>query len=84
MTFILSWIRGMLGGLWGYIAVAGAALLAVLTVYLKGRSAGKNEVRAAAAEKELENAKTGNEVERKVAATKPELRRDELRKYQRD
>lgn len=77
-------LKGALGGIWGYVAAAGGAILAVLMVYMKGRSAGKNEVRAAAAEKELENAKTGNEVERKVAATKPELRRDELRKYQRD
>ncbi len=31
-----------LSKLWGYVAAAGAALAAVLTIYLKGRSAGKD------------------------------------------
>lgn len=80
----MSWIKGALGGLWGYIATAGVAVLAVLTVYLKGKKVGESEVKAATAEKELENVQTAKEVEADVAVSSDESRRKRLRKYQRD
>ncbi len=38
---MFSLIKGLFGGMWSYIAIAAAAVGAVLTIYLKGRSAGK-------------------------------------------
>ncbi len=39
---MFSLIKGLFGGLWSYVAIAAAAVGAVLTIYLKGRSAGKD------------------------------------------
>ena len=81
MTFIL----GLLKGAWGYIAAAGAALLAILVVLFQAKKAGKDEVRAAVAEKEMNDAKKATEVERDVALTKPDAVRSKLLdRYSRD
>lgn len=78
-------IKGMLAGAWGYIAAAGAALLAILVVLFQAKKAGKDQVIAESVKKELENAKTAAEVEREVATTKPDVRRERLRdKWSRD
>lgn len=80
----MRFITGALSGAWGYIAAAGAALAAVLVVLLQAKKAGKDEVKAAVAKKEVENAKTANEVERTVSTAKPDELRKRLSKYQRD
>lgn len=77
--------KGFLGGVWGYVAAAGGALLAVVAFWLSAKKAGKNEVIVEAQEKEIENVKEANKVEREVAATKPDARRERLRdKWTRD
>ena len=78
-------LKVVLAGAWGYIAAAGAALLAVLVVLLQAKKAGKDEVIAEVAKKEVEDAKTGNEVERVIATTKSDDVNKRLRdKYSRD
>lgn len=74
----------LLAGAWGYIAAAGAALVAVLVVLFQAKKAGQNEVIAESAKKEVEDVKTAHEVERDVATTKPDDVRKRLSKYQRD
>lgn len=65
MTFLL----GFLKGIWGYVAAAGAAVLAVLMIYKKGEKTGATEVVAKTQEKELANVTKANEVELEVART---------------
>lgn len=77
-------LKGFLGGAWGYIAAFGAALAAVLVVLLQAKKAGKDEVIAESAKKEVEDVKTAHKVERDVATVKPDAVRERLRKYQRD
>ena len=81
---MIGLLKGFLAGAWGYIAAAGAALLAVLVVLFQAKKAGKDEVIAAAVKKEIEDVKKAADVERKVAVTKPDAVRDGLRKYERD
>ena len=81
---MLSLLKGALSGAWGYIAAAGAALVAVLVVLLQAKKAGKDEVIAESAKKEIADVKTAHEVERSVAVTKSDAVRERLRKYQRD
>jgi len=81
---MLTLIKGALSGAWGYIAAAGAALAAVLIVLLQAKKAGKDEVIAEVAKKEVEDAKTANKVETDVARTKSDAVRERLRKYHRD
>lgn len=81
----MTWLLGLFKGLWGYVAAAGGALLAVFAVYHSGKKSGQTEVVAKAAEKEIENVRKANEVERKVSVTKPDARRERLRdKWTRD
>lgn len=84
MNWLLGKAMGALSGIWGYVAAAGAALLAILTVYFQAKKAGKDEVTAKAAEKEIEDVKTAQKVRRDVAATKPDDVRKRLRKFTRD
>jgi len=78
-------IKSLMGGMWGYLAAAGAAIVGILAVYGSGRKAGKDAVQAAGLKKEAENVKTANEVERKVDTAKPDAVADELRnKWSRD
>ena len=82
---LLSFLNGFLGKAWGYIAAAGAALLAVLVVLRTAKKAGKDEVIAESAKKEIENATTAQKVETDVARTKPDdVRKRLLDKYSRD
>ena len=82
---MLSLVMGLLKGVWGYVAAAGAVLLAVLTIFQKGKSAGSNEVIVESAKKEIENVKKAQEVERSVASTPADVKRERLRnKYSRD
>lgn len=59
-----------LSKLWGYVAVAGGVLMAVIGVFLKGRSSGiqeaENDAREALDEAESESAADGAELQRKV------------------
>jgi hypothetical protein len=69
-------IKGALSGVWGYVAAGGAALLAVLVVLFQAKKAGKNEVVIETQEKEIENVKEANKVEREVADARRERLRD--------
>jgi hypothetical protein len=73
-----------LSGVWGYIAAAGAALLAVLVILFQAKKAGQNEVIAESAKKDLEDAKQANEIERDVATRKPAAVHELLKRFRRD
>lgn len=73
-----------LSGVWGYIAAAGAALLAVLVILFQAKKAGQNEVIAESAKKDLEDAKQANEIERDVATRKPSDVHELLKRFRRD
>lgn len=77
-------VRGFLSGAWGYIAAAAAIAGGLLMLLAGAKKAGKDEVRADNAEKELEHAKEANAIEERVSTTPPDVRRERLRKYQRD
>jgi hypothetical protein len=74
----------LLSGVWGYIAAAGAALLAILLALREAKKAGQNEVIAESAKKEIEDVKQANEIDRDVSVSKPDDVADRLRRYQRD
>jgi hypothetical protein len=85
MSALWGLLKGSLAGVWGYIAAGAGALLAVLVVLFQAKKAGKNEVVVESQKKELENARKGNEVDREIAVTKPDARRERLRdKWKRD
>lgn len=75
----MTWFLGLFKGLWGYVAAAGAALVAVLAVYRSGKQSGINEVVVKTKEKEVENVQKAQKVEREVSTTEPDARRDKLR-----
>ena len=52
-------ITGLFGGLWGYVAAAGGAVLALVLAYLKGASGAKAKTRAEAAEDALKRQDEG-------------------------
>jgi hypothetical protein len=79
MTWLLGKVTGVLAGAWGYIAAAGGMILAVLVVLFQAKKAGKNEVIIETQEKEIENVQEANKVEREIAGTKPDARRERLR-----
>ena len=80
----MIWLKGLLSGIWGYIAAAGAVLLAILLALREAKKAGQNEVIAESAKKEIEDVKEAHKVEREIATAKPDAVADRLRKYQRD
>jgi hypothetical protein len=85
MSALWGLLKGGLAGAWGYIAAGAGALLAVLVVLFQAKKAGKNEVIVETQEKEIENVQKANEVEREVAVSKPDARRERLRdKWTRD
>lgn len=81
---LLALLRAGVSGIWGYVAAGGAVLLAVLLALAKAKKAGKDEVIAETATKEVEHAKQANQIDRDVATSKPDDVRDRLRHYQRD
>jgi crotonobetainyl-CoA:carnitine CoA-transferase CaiB-like acyl-CoA transferase len=69
----------------GYIAAGLAALVAILAALSRAKKAGKDEVIAAKAKKEVENVKEAQKVERDVATRRPDDVRERLRdKFGRD
>ena len=64
----------------GALAAIGAILVAVLSVFNKGKKAGQDAVIAQSLKKEVEDVKTANKVENEVAAGKPGAAADKLRK----
>lgn len=76
---MLSFLTGALKGLWGYVAAAGAALVAVLAIYRSGKQSGVNEVVVKTKEKEVEDVKKAVSVARKVDATPADDRAKLLR-----
>ena len=81
---MLSLLKGALSGVWGYVATGLAAMVGLLAMYFSAKKAGKDEVKAAAAEKEIEDVKTARKVERDVAGSKSDDVRKRLRKFTRD
>lgn len=69
---MFSIIKGFFGGLWGYLAIAAAAIAGVVSVYLSGRSAGRDGYEKDAAEAlreaEHESSKDAEELQEKVDA----------------
>ena len=81
---LLALLKGGLSGIWGYLAAGLAALAGVVLILAKAKKAGKDEVIAESAVKEVEHAKQANEIDRKIAVTKPDDVRERLRRYERD
>lgn len=81
---ILDFIRRIGSGVWGYVATGLAVLITVFVTLSKAKKAGRDEVIAQSAKKEVDNAKSANKIEDDVAASPPDDVRDRLRKYQRD
>lgn len=77
-------VKGFLGGVWGYVVAGLATFVAILIALAKAKKAGRDEVVAETAVKEIEHAKQANEIDRDVATTKPDDVRERLRHYQRD
>lgn len=73
-----------LSGAWAKILAAGAAVGAVLLILFQAKKAGKDEVIAETAKKEVADVKTAHQVEREVSTAKPDAVRERLRKYSRD
>lgn len=84
MSLVLAFLKRSLAGIWGYVAAGGAVLVVVFVALAKAKKAGRDEVIADTAKKELENVKKAAEVDRDVATAKPDDVRDRLRRYQRD
>lgn len=77
--------KGLLSGIWGYIAAAGAALVGILLVIASAKKAGRDEVISASAKKEVEDANTARKVDENVARTKSDdVRRKLHERYTRD
>ena len=77
-------VKGFLGGVWGYVVAGLATFVAILIALAKAKKAGKDEVIAETAKKEVEHAKQANQIDRDVAVTKPDDVRKRLSKYLRD
>ena len=88
MTWLLGAFnvaKGFFSGIWGYVAVGSSALVAILVALSKAKKAGIDEVVVKTKEKEVENVKKANEVEREVLTAKPDVKRERLRdKWTRD
>ena len=72
MAMIWDLITGLLPNVWGYLAAAGAALLGVLGVYVKGRS----DAKAKADSRALDATVKGQEAARKGRAEAVEKLRE--------
>ena len=72
IAFIWDLISGLLPNVWGYLAAAGAALLGVLGVYVKGRS----DAKAKADSRALDATVKGQEAARKGRAEAVEKLRE--------
>jgi hypothetical protein len=83
MIFLWEGAKRLLEGIWGYVVTGLAVLLAVLVALAKAKKAGRDEVIADSAVKEVEHAKKANEIDRDVATSKPDDVRERLRKYER-
>jgi hypothetical protein len=74
----MSWVIDLLtGGLWPYIAAAGAALAAIGAAYFKGRSDAKAKRKAAEQSAKIEALETAREVKADVdQKSDADVRRD--------
>ena len=73
-------ISALFSKLWGYLAVAAAAVAAVVGLYLKGKSAGRTEEKAKATEKVLENVEKAGKARRDQ---RDSGKRERVRKFDR-
>jgi len=81
----MSWLLSALGGVWGKVMAAGAVLLGILAAVAglqrSAKKAGANEVKAAQAEKGIEDAKRAQEIETRNESSGADDRRRRLREH---
>ena len=77
---MIALLKGWFSGIGGYIAAVLAAVVAFLAAMRGAKKSGQNEVIVETQKKEIENVKAANEVEREIAGTKPDARRERLYK----
>jgi hypothetical protein len=70
-----------MSGLIPYIAAAGAAILTLLGVYIKGQSAGANKERNKQLRDRQDAIDEANDVQNDIGAMPPDARREELKKW---
>lgn len=70
-----------MSALWPYIAAAGAAILALIGVYVKGQSAGSTKERAKQMSDDLAARDMADRAEDSVAAMTPEQRKEALKQW---
>lgn len=68
-------------GLWPYIAAAGAAILALIGVYVKGQSAGSTKERAKQLQERQEARDVADEVDADIGMLTPDAKREALKKW---
>jgi len=64
----MTWIMGVWREFYGYVLAVGAALLAILGIYLRGRSAGRDEIKAEAMKRAVKLREDSNAINREVDA----------------
>lgn len=79
----MSVITGLLGSLWPYLALAGAALVAFLGYGAKQKAAGRKEQATKQAAADKKAADTAHRIDAEVDALKPSDARAELKKWTR-
>lgn len=77
-------IPAFLKDIWGYIVAAGVALLSLLIILFQAKKAGKDEVVADTAKKEIADAKTAHDIDENVSTSKPDDVNERLRRFTRD
>lgn len=70
-----------MSALWPYIAAAGAAILALLGVYIKGQSAGATKERNKQLQERQEARDVADEVDSDIGAMPPDAKREALKKW---
>lgn len=76
-------MTALLSGLWPYLIMAGAALVAFLGYGAHQRSVGRQEQAAKQAEADKKAADTAHRIDAEVDALKPKDAREELKKWSR-
>lgn len=77
----MSATLSLLSGIWPYLALAGAALVAFLGYGAKQKSAGRKEQAARQAAADKKAADTSHRIDAEVDALKPKDAREELKRW---
>lgn len=70
-----------MSALWPYIAAAGAAILALIGVYIKGQSAGSTKERAKQLQERQDARDVADEVDSDIGLLTPDKKREELGRW---